>query len=118
MGGHHRDGPSDAGPTEGLIALLEAATGAVARVRAALAAGETPDLQATAELVDRALAALGGATEGQLPAARLKLLGLLDEVSALVVEATEIRGELAARLGGLSARRRAIAAYAGNRGGG
>ncbi len=116
MGDQRRDDSSGVGSEDGLIELLEAATGAVARARAALAAGETPDLESTAELVDRALAALAGITGGRLPAARLKLLGLLDEVSGLVVEATRIRGELAAQLGGLSARRRAIAAYAGNRG--
>ncbi len=71
--------PAASGPSApGLGELLEEAVAAVARARAALAAGEVPDLQATASLVDRALAVLGEATAEQLPSARLKLLGLLD----------------------------------------
>ncbi len=103
-------------PVPGLVELLDEAVTAVARVRRLLAAGETPDLAATAALVDRALAALVDASERELPAVRLKLLGLLDEVSALVAEVTGIHGELAARLSELGARRQAIAAYAGGRG--
>ncbi len=109
--------PAASGPSApGLGELLEEAVAAVARARAALAAGEVPDLQATASLVDRALAALGEATAEQLPSARLKLLGLLDEVSALVVGATEMRDRLGGQLADLGTRRQAIAAYAGNRG--
>ena len=107
-------GASGGAPTLG--ELLEEAMAAVAQARAALAAGEVPDLEATASLVDRALAALGEATAEQLPSARLKLLGLLDEVSALVVGATGMRDRLGGQLADLGTRRQAIAAYAGNRG--
>ncbi len=100
-------------PVPDFVRLLEEATVAVARARDALAAGEIPDLRDTATMVDRAVEMLAAVTADQLPTARLKLLGLLDEISALVVRVTELHGETAGQLAGLDARRRAVMAYAG-----
>ncbi len=102
-------------PASGFLELLEEATIAVARARDALVAGQIPDLRDTAALVDRAVEALTAVTAEQLPAARLKLLGLLDEISTLVVRVTELHGEAAGQLTDLNARRRAVMAYAGRR---
>lgn len=102
-------------PASGFLQLLEEATIAVVRARDALVAGQIPDLQDTAALVDRAVEALTTVTAEQLPAARLKLLGLLDEISTLVVRVAELHGEAAGQLADLDTRRRAVMAYGGRR---